>query len=328
MSKSRFPRLRQKGKSFYFDTQAVPRVWIALGSDRAVAIARYKRLFAAGGAVGTVDRMIGDYIHYLTAGGRGMKGARVVKATIDQYRAWARHVGQIFGHMDPTEVTQGDIALYLHRCERTSARGEISLLSSAYQHAMIKNGITFNPCIGVRTNKPRARRDRYITDAELAAVREKSSPLLQVAIDLAYLTGLRVSDLLALRWDQFSSSGIVENRKTGVRQHFVLTDDLRDVLQAARALQGRLGSVYVLAGRGGQPLNRQTLGVWWRKACAIAGVKDAVWHDLRAKAGTDADAAGSDAQKLLGHTSAQTTRTYLRGKRILTVTPMQLKRVK
>ena len=157
-------------------------------------------------------------------------------------------------------------------------------------------------------------------------IRDSASPLLQVAIDLAYLTGLRIADLLAVRWDQFKGGGIIEHGKTGVRQHFILTGDLRSVLDAARALQGRVGSVHVLAGRGGQPLKRQAVGVWWRKACAAAGVKGAVWHALRAKAGTDADAAGSDAQKLLGHASAQTTRTYLRGKRIISVEPVRRKR--
>lgn len=325
MSKARFPRLRQKGKSFYFDTQRTPRYWIPLGSDVAAAMAKYRRLSKAQGASGTVARMLADYLDYLASGGRGTFGRPVAKPTLEAYRGFATHVSAIFGHMDPVEITQGDVALYLHRCTRTSARGEISLLSSAYQHAMVDAGLTFNPCIGVKSTKRRCHRDRYITDAELVAVRDNASPLLQVAIDLAYLTGLRISDLLAVRWDQFKDGGIIENRKTGVRQHFVVTDDLRTVLDAARSLQGRVASVYVLAGRGGQPLNRQTVGAWWRKACAAAGVEGAVWHDLRAKAGTDADAAGSDAQKLLGHTSAQTTRTYLRGKRIIAVEPVRRK---
>ena len=323
MSKARFPRLRKKGKSFYFDTQRTPRYWVPLGSDIATAMAKYRRLIAGQGAAGTVARMLSDYIDYLASGGRGTYGRKVAKSTLEAYRVWARHIGAIFGHMQPAEITQGDIALYLHRCKRTGARGEISVLSSAYQHAMVNAGLTFNPCIGVKSTKPRSRRDRYITDAELVAVRDNASPLLQVAIDLAYLTGLRISDLLSLRWDQFKEGGIIENRKTGIRQHFVVTDDLRAVLDAAHALQGRVASLYVLAGRGGQPLNRQTVGVWWRKACAAAGVTGAVWHDLRAKAGTDVDAAGSDAQKLLGHTSAQTTRTYLRGKRVISVEPVR-----
>lgn len=322
------PRLRQKNRAFYFDTQAKPRVWIPLGSDEKVALRRYEKLIKAAGAIGTVDRMIDEYMRHLIAGGAGMNGRPVAPATIDQYRVWSVHVGRVFGQLDPTEITQGDVARYLLTCIRSSARGEISLLSSAYQFALPSGRVNFNPCIGVKSNKPRGRRDRYITDDELAAIRDQAPALLQVAIDLAYLTGLRVSDLLAARWDQFKDDGIIENAKTGVRQRFALTDDLKAVLAASRALQGRISSLYVLCGRGGQPLKRQRVGIWWRKACKAAGVKNAVWHDLRAKAGTDADAAGLNAQNYLGHSSAQTTRTYLRGKRILTVVPMPLKRVK
>ena len=34
------------------------------------------------------------------------------------------------------------------------------------------------------------------------------------------------ADLLAARWDQFVEAGVLENAKTGVRQRFLLTDDL------------------------------------------------------------------------------------------------------
>ena len=159
---------------------------------------------------------------------------------------------------------------------------------------------------------------------ELRDRKAKSSPVLQVAIDLAYLTGLRISDLLSARWDQFGE-GYVENQKTGIRQRFVVTEDLRAALDAARAMQGRVVSLYVLARRG-RPLNRHTVGMWWRAACKAAGVENAHWHDIRAKAGTDAAADGADPQKLLGHTSPQTTRNYLRGKRILTVDPVRRNR--
>jgi integrase len=324
MSKPSLPRLRQKGHAYYFDTQRTPRYWIPLGSDRVAALRQYERLMASQGAPGTVTRMVTEYLDHLAAGGRGAFGRPVRAPTLGQYRAFAKHLTSVFDDVRPEEVTQADVAKYLRDCKRTSARGEISLLSSAYQHALAEQQITFNPCIGVRSPVPRAKRDRYITDDELAAVREKALPVLQIAMDLAHLTGLRVSDLLSARWDQFGD-GYLENAKTGVRQRFVLTDDLRDVLAAARALQGRVVSLYVLA-RHGRPLNRHTVGTWWRAACAAAGVTDAHWHDIRAKAGTDAEADGADPQKLLGRSSAQTTRTYLRGKRIHTVDPVRRKR--
>jgi len=326
MPKSPHPRLRRKGKALYYDTQETPRRWIPLGSDEALAMKRYRELVERKGAAGTVDRMVADYIAHLAAGGRGAFGKPVRATSLTMYRAWSVHLSGVLGDMDPRDVTQGDVAVYLARCKRTSARQEISLLSGAYQHALVAERLTFNPCIGVRCGTPRAKRTRYITDAELLAIRAVAAPLVQVAIDLAYITGLRVSDVLAARWDQFVEAGVVENIKTGYRQRFVVTDDLRDVLQAARALQGRVGSVYVLSGRGGQPLNQSTFGGWWRKARKAAELEDVHFHDIRAKAGTDRDAEGGSAQELLGHTDARTTRGYLRNRRIVAVTPLRLRK--
>ncbi len=318
--------MRRKGRCWYFDTQERPRRWIPLGADEAKALRRYRELIERKGKAGTVDRMVADYLAHLAAGGGGAFGRPIRPASLTLYRGWSVHLSAVFGAMDPADVTQSDVAVYLVRCTRTSARGEISLLSSAYQHALVDQRLTFNPCIGVRCPRPRARRSRYLTDAELAAIRAHASPLLQVAIDLAYLTALRVSDLLAARWDQFVEAGVLENAKTGVRQRFLLTDDLRAVLASARSLQGRLASLYVLSGRGGQPLRRHTVGGWWRRACKAAGVPDARWHDIRAKAGTDRDAEGGNAQALLGHVDARTTRGYLRGRKITAVEPLKLKR--
>ena len=326
MPKSPHPRLRRKGRAWYFDTQERPRRWIPLGTDEADALRRFHELADRKGQPGTVDRMVADYLAHLAAGGAGAFGKPIRPASLTLYRGWAVHLSAVFGDMSPADVTQGDVAVYLARCTRTSARGEISLLSSAYQRALVHQRLTFNPCIGVRAGRPRARRTRYLTDAELLAVRAKSPPKLQVAIDLAYITGLRISDLLAARWDQFVEAGVIENAKTGFRQRFLVTDDLRAVLASARSLQARLASLYVLCGRGGQPLKRHTVGAWWRKACKAAGVADARWHDIRAKAGTDRDAEGGNAQALLGHVDARTTRGYLRGRKITAVEPLRLKR--
>jgi hypothetical protein len=73
-------------------------------------------------------------------------------------------------------------------------------------------------------------------------------------------------------------------------------------------------------------LQSMPVGMWWRAACKAAGVENAHWHDIRARAGTDADAGGADPQKLLGHTSPPDD-TELPGEQaILTVDPVRRKR--
>lgn len=182
--KPKLPRLRWKGDAAYFDTQRKPRYWIPLGSNLLIILREYQKLMAQPASVGTVGRMLQEHVD-------GLRG-KVTEGTHAQYRAWNRHLSGCFGRLFPNEVTQADVLKYLDVCKRTSARGEISLLSGAYRAAMRAGHVTFNPCIGARSDKPRSTRDRYITDDELAAVRAVASPLLAVAIDLSYVTGLRI----------------------------------------------------------------------------------------------------------------------------------------
>jgi len=243
--------------------------------------------------------------------------------TVVQYRVWERHLSAVFGEVQASEITQADIAKYLDVCPRTSARGEISLLSGAYHRWLRTGKLMFNPCIGAKSLKKRGRRTRVLTAAELEAVLAHSSPLLAIAIELAYATGLRISDLCALKWDQFEPGSAVRTKKTGSRQRFEVDGDFQALLDRARALHGKIGSMFVLASRGGQPLVRQTVGHWWRAALKAAGVAPAQWRDIRATAATDADEAGMDATAFLGHTDRQTTRIYLRGKKVTTVAPLK-----
>jgi integrase-like protein len=123
---------------------------------------------------------------------------------------------------------------------------------------------------------------------------------------------------------EFEEGDAVKTQKTGARQRFLLTDDLRAILAEAKGLHGNVVGMYVIPGRQGKPIDRQTAGRWFRAAARAAGVKDARPQDVRAKAATDRDAEREGAAtRLLGHTNPQTTRTYLRGKKVSLVEPMK-----
>jgi integrase len=313
----KLPKLHRKGNAYYFVTTTKPRRWIALGSDLADAVRRYRKLAGAPEPQGTVNRALTEHLAAIAG--------TVKPRSLELYRVWARHLGAVFGHMALDEPTPADVLKYLDLCPRTSGPGEISLLSGAYRTAMRQGLVTANPCVGAKTGRARSRRLRYLTDNELARVRAKAGPVLQVAMDLAYLTALRISDLAAVRWDAFAPGGYVEAGKTGARARFEITDELAQVLAAARALQTASQTLTVLSERG-RPIKPSRIRYLWRQACAAAGVADARWHDLRAKSGTDVDAAGGDAQKLLQHTTEQQTKTYLRGRKITQITPARLKK--
>lgn len=313
-------RLRRKGHAYYYDAGGKPRRWIALGSDLTVAMRRYEQLVLAPTTPGTVGELVAVYMANLRA------KQKVKESTLATYAQYAKHLSSVFGDIPAHLLSPKDVARYLDKCKRAARDNEISLLRAAYAHAVkTVEGIEFNPCIGIKSDREPAKERRYISDRELEAVIAKARPELAVAIELGYATGLRVSDILKLRWDDFAENSAIVQKKAvgGPRQRYLLTPELRELLARARAVQGRIVSMYVIAGRGGRPVVYQTFWTWWVAACAAAGVEAARFHDVRAKAATDRDAEGGDATKLLGHASAQTTKAYLRGRKVNTVEPLK-----
>jgi integrase len=315
----KLPNLRRRGRAYYYDHGGNPRRWEALGTDEAVALRRYQRIVdAAKTTPGTVDQMVRECLE-------GLAGKRA-KGTIENYRTWRGHLGEIFGAQRPEELTQADVLRYLNKCPRLTARGEIGLLSMSFAAWMEQGRLEFNPCFGVKSKAPRAKRTRLLSDAELDAIIKAAPERVAVAIEIAYATGLRIGDLITLRWADIAEG--VETRKTGARLRFAASPALDILLARARALQARVGSLYVLCQAGGKPWTQGSLRPRWDKACTAAGVKDAHFHDIRAKSATDADREFGPqvAQRLLGHSNPRTTEVYLRERRAAVVVPMIRKR--
>jgi integrase len=307
----KLPHLHQKGKAYYYVRGTKPRKWIPLGSDLTVALRRYERMRTTTPA-GTIGALVDGWL--TNPPGPLSSGTRQV------YSAYASHIKRVFGELYPDEITRQDVLLYLDKCPRTTASHEIMLLRQVYERAIRRGEASANPCLGAKAERPvRPRRTRLLTDAELVAIREKASPVLAVAIDLAYTTGLRPGDLCRLRWGDLEEG--VRTQKTGVRLRFEMTEDLRTILEAARALQGRVAVLTVLCERG-RPIKPARLHKLWVRAVKAADVKDAQFRDLRA---ASASARPEDAQKRLGHTTPQMTRTYLRGREVTTVEPLKRK---
>jgi len=319
MSLPSLPFLRRVGNAYYFDHGGKPRRWEPLGTDEEAVMRKYRVLLARRGAVtGTVDAMLREHLEALPG--------TVAPGTLAMYRTWRMHLSGVFGHQRPDEITQADVLQYLENCERTSFRGEISLLSSAYWRWMRQRKLTFNPCAGVKTKRSRSKRTRLLIPVELDAIIAKCGDRVALAVEFAFATGLRISDLCAMRWTDFDG-GHVRTRKTGVRQAYERTDDLDDLLARARALQARVASPYVLCNERGQPYTRHSLGRLFRQARKAAGVTDAQFRDVRAAAATERDREEGEAaaQAFLGHTDPRTTRGYLRGRRVNTVRAVQRK---
>jgi integrase len=71
-------------------------------------------------------------------------------------------------------------------------------------------------------------------------------------------------------------------------------------------------SLFVLGDKRGRPYTVSRLARAWTLAREAAGVLDVHFHDLRAKAATDAKALGLDHQALLGHKSRAMSDKYVK----------------
>lgn len=198
-----------------------------------------------------------------------------------------------------------------------------------------------NPVTDVVRTMKTPPRTRYITDGELrrikvAAIGRRPSVLkpgtflenaggrmLCALIDMAYLTGQALGDLLALEWEDFKDDGILFARSkvahsTGARVVIQWTPRLVELEQRLRAMRkarrGFGAAVFVKAS--GEPYTQSGLQSAWERARDRAGVAGCTFHDIKAKALTDKeDREGMRAASAMGqHATESQTATYVRRK--------------
>jgi integrase len=180
-----------------------------------------------------------------------------------------------------------------------------------------------NPVAGTtRQMKVTECRDIYVTDEMLALVYSCASPIIQDAIDLAYLTGQRPADVLKMRWDQVRDGAVwVEQGKGKVKLQIDVVGELAALMDRIKS-RGIVGMT-LLSDPKGQKLKqsgyfRSQFDLARDKAekrAAELGVEFVrfQFRDLRAKSASDM-ASMATARKLLGHSTESMTAKYVRAR--------------
>ena len=111
---------------------------------------------------------------------------------------------------------------------------------------------------------------------------------------------------------------MIRQGKTGQRQVMEITPELADVFARLKASREVFG-LTLIRRRDGKAYTTNGFKAWWqrlqRKAIREKAIKERfTFHDLRAKAATDADDQGHDPQALLGHTTRKQTEAYIRSR--------------
>jgi integrase len=203
----------------------------------------------------------------------------------------------------------------------TSANRALAALSKLMSLAVHEWELcTDNPCKGVK-RFPERKRERYFSDSELQRIGEVLAALERegavfpgciAAIRLLALTGMRLGEVLGLRWQWIDLDGAIlalPDAKAGARTVGLSAP----VVQFLASLE-RKGSYVVHGADPGKPLSDSTLEHVWDRVRRAAGVPDGRLHDLRHSVGTFAAHAGGNAfliRDLLGHKTLAMTGRYV-----------------
>ena len=240
----------------------------------------------------------------------------VAPNTKRSYLTAKNHLSRILAEFRPSQVTAKDVATIMLKFKDQPGTANImrTFLIGAFQMGIMDDLVTTNVARDTRPFRLKAR-DRYLSDDEFIAIRHHANEHLQLIMDVCYMTGQRIGDVLAIRHADISEQGITfVQSKTKHRMMVAMTQELREVVKKARSLHQSVKGFHLFHHRNGKPYLYDYVRVWWNAACKDAGIDNAHIHDIRAKAATDANKAGMDSKALLGHISEASHNKYLRSK--------------
>lgn len=272
--------------------------WTRLGADLPTALAEYARRIAqpTGGMAALIEEALPDIV------------ADKRPATVKLYTLAARQLQRILVEFSPEQVTPQVVAQLRRGLRDTPVMANkcVMVLKMVFYWALENGQATSNPAVGAAKYKERARTRRVTLD-EFAAIRQHASPRLQVVMDLCYLTGQRIGDVLKIRRGDLLDAGVyVRQQKTGAELTVAWSPDLRAAVERAKAQHGSVARMRLI------PWAYRTMHQDWTAAVKAAGVEHCTLHDLRAMSASDTKRQGGNAQALLGHTNPRMTERYLR----------------
>ncbi|EAT6896676.1 tyrosine-type recombinase/integrase [Salmonella enterica] len=237
------------------------------------------------------------------------------------------------GGMLLAEVTTKHVATFLETWieggKNTMAGAMRSVLSDMFREAVVEGHITQNPVEPTRAPKIEVARDRLRLDVyrKIREAAEKLPAWFPLTMDLALITGQRREDIANMKFSDIVDGRLhVTQIKTGMKIAFPLSLTLEvpglrlgTVIDRCR-LVSRTDFMISAGIRKNSPtgnIHPDGLTKKFVKARKITGVKFSdnppTFHEIRSLAGRlYKDERGEEfAQKLLGHTSENTTKLYL-----------------
>lgn len=258
--------------------------------------------------------------------------------TIRKAEAHARlHIKPFFGQMPLTKITPVQVQSFVNALSLTLAPSTVSIVYGTL-HRVLACAVDIGylpeiPCRGVRLPKAEKPKIHPLSEDELKALLAACpADVYGDAIRLDALTGLRISELVALTWDrvdldgrtmtvdrQLDGSGNFRPTKNGRARVVPLPDQAVRVLREARARQNEermenrpywTESGFVFTTPIGGWIRREAVRYHFHAICEGLGFKGVRFHDLRHTYAVLSLRSGVDYKSLsdaLGHASVAFT---------------------
>lgn len=304
------PRVYQRGKSYYFVDHGGK--WHNIGKTVAAAYQKRAEMLAEQ-PIGTMGDLCDRYLIEVVPG----KAARTQRDN----RYEMQFLRAALKDMLPGEFRPKHGYAYYHERRKKSlkrANAELALLSHIFTKAIEWGVVDDNPCRHIRKERPKPRR-RYVSEAEYAAAYKAMPVMVQCAMDLAVLTGLRPGDLLGLTRENLTDDGIeIATSKTGKALLIEWSPALRTAVKRAQKLPPQVRQP-LICNKQGKAYTVDGLNTIFYRAMgkALEDPENPLterfqFRDLRAKSASDDTAEA--ASKRLGHASPAITEKVYRRK--------------
>lgn len=180
------------------------------------------------------------------------KEANTAYSTYLVYRVqWVKHIGPVFGDRLIADIKPIDIEQFLNR-KKTEGYGYSTLhiqylsLLQIFDMAVLNDALTVSPMTRIRVPKNVTKRIEIFTQEEIQTIIAHSRTFMGAAISFMMYTGVRVGELLAIRWYDIegeeltvhatvtrgkNGSCLKETTKTGKKRVIALPPRLMGILE-------------------------------------------------------------------------------------------------
>ncbi|WP_247538469.1 tyrosine-type recombinase/integrase [Ralstonia pseudosolanacearum] len=330
-------RVYRKGPSYYW-VRHTDGKWIRLcsvtdGETRMLErLAEEKRKIEVDATERTMSRLVAIYIT--------KHAADYAESYRDEWRRRGETIRTAFRNFEIEQVDAAACEDFLTENwhdKPTAQKAMKAWLSGFFSWAVRRKHLQVNPVREVKVKKP-PRRTVYITPAHFVAIRNAlalaadgkktpTGPMMQVFVDLCYLTCQRSTEIRNLRWADIDWDARLirfvptkTENSSGEAVDWPITPEIEAVLRRAKKLEP-IGGEYIVRDKHGNPKTTAACRDAWNDAKARAGLATAKYtvKDIRAQALTDAKKAGYDIEALQvasAHTDRSTTEGYIKQREV------------